>query len=132
MMVELHESEGTYTFSTELTKAQVREAILGGAEIAGWRAKDESSDKILLTYSARIHTVSEEIFYTETFYRFTYESSNNMKMFCTKQDKLDNNNLKISGQQGCPYDRDPRYIHPSYKKWVDSLNTAIQNSLASM
>jgi hypothetical protein len=131
-MVELHESEGTYTVENGLTKSQVKEAVLEGAEAAGWRVKDVDDDKIYLTYAVRSHSVTEEIFYTETYYRYTYESSSNMKMFCTEQDKLGNKNLKISGQQECPYGRDPRFVHPNYKKWVDSLNTAIQNSLASM
>ena len=132
LMVELHESEGTYTFENGLTKSQVKGAVLEGAESAGWRVKDVGDDKIYLTYSVRAHTVTEEIFYTETYYRYTYESSSNMKMFCTEQDKLDNDNLKISGQQECPYGRDPRYVHPNYKKWIDSLNTTIQNSLANL
>ena len=131
-MVELHESEGTYSFGNGLAKSQVKQAILEGATAAGWRAREVGDDKIHLTYSVRTHTVTEEVFYTETSYRYTYESSRNMKMFCTKQDKLSNKNLKISGQQECPYDRDPRYLHPNYKKWVDALNTSIQSSLASM
>ena len=130
-MVELHDAEGTYTFSKALTTVQVREAILEGAKKAGWSARDVGDDKILLTYSIRNHTVIEEIFYTKSYYRFTYAGSRNMKMFCTQQDKKQRR-FKVSGQDGCEYGRDPRYIHANYRSWIIALNSAIQGSLASI
>ena len=131
-VVPLHEVDGTRVFDRELSKEQVKEAIVEGAEKAGWRAKDLGNDKILATYIVRVHTVHVNILYTDSDYSINYNFSVGMKMFCTKKDKEKARNLKVSGRATCPGGRSPLYIHGSYKIWVDSLNNAIQSELATM
>ena len=129
--VPLYEVDHSHFVDGSLTEDQVKEAIIEGAETAGWLAKDLGGDKILVTYRIRVHTVHVEINYTDTYYATRYKSSNEMKMFCTERDRDKARNIKVSGRQECPGGI-PKYIHGNYKKWVDSLNAAIQNSLASM
>ncbi len=129
--VPLHEVDGTRSIDRSLTAEQIKEGILDGAQAAGWNAKVLSSDKILATYHIRVHTVNMEIFYTDSFYRISYKSSSGMKMFCTQRDRDEVKNIKVSGEQECP-GGSPLYIHGNYKKWVDSLNSAIRNMLASI
>ncbi len=131
-VVPLHEVDGTRVFDRELSKEQVKEAIVEGAEKAGWRAKDLGNDKILATYIVRVHTVHVNILYTDSYYSINYNSSIGMKMFCTRNDKEKARNLKVSGRATCPGGRGPLYIHGSYKIWVDSLNNAIHFELAAM
>ena len=130
-MVPLYDVDGSHFVDRSLTEDQVKEAIIEGAETAGWLAKNLSGDTILATYRIRTHTVHVEINYTDTFYATLYKSSNEMKMFCTQRDRDNARNIKISGRQECPGGI-PLYIHGNYKKWVDSLNAAIQNSLATI
>ena len=131
-MVPLHEVRNSYIVDGSLTKDQLKEAIIKGAQTTDWLTKDLVGDKILATYRIRDHTVHLEISYTDYFYVTRYKATTGMKMFCTVQDKLKDRNIKISGQQGCLGDRAPMYIDGNYKKWVNSLNASIQNSLASM
>ena len=131
-MVPLHEVRNSYIVHGSLTKDQLKEAIIKGAQTDGWLAEDLVGDKILATYRIRVHTVHVEISYTDSFYVTRYKATSGMKMFCTVQDKFEDRNIKVSGQQQCLGDRAPMYIDGNYKKWMDSLNAAIQNSLASM
>jgi len=130
-MVRLSEVDGQHFVDRPLTKDQVKEAIMEGAQAAGWQAKDLGSDFILATYRIRVHTVHVNIDFTNSYYITHYKITNGMKMFCTELDKDTHRNIKVSGRQECPGGI-PMYIHGNYKKWVDSLNAAIQNSLASM
>ena len=131
-MVSLYEVDDVHLFDGAFTKDQVKEAIIEGADFAGWRAKDVGNDTILVSYLVRIHTVDVEIDYSESFYVTRYKSSSGMKMFCTEKEKIKYRNMIVSGQQDCPGLRKPAYIHKGYKEWMDSLNAAIQNSLARM
>jgi hypothetical protein len=131
-MVPLTKVDGQHFIDESLTQAQVREAIIAGAENARWSTEDLRSDYILATYHIRVHTVHVKIVFTNTFYIAHYESSDGMKMFCSEKDMEKNRNMIVSGRKKCPDNRLPSYIHKGYKKWVDSLNVAIQNSLASM
>ncbi len=131
-VVPMYEVDKAHTFDPSLTVEQIKEGILEGAQAAGWNAKVLSSGRILTTYRIRVHTVHMEIFYTDAYYQFTYKSSTGMKMFCTEQDRLKARNIKTSGRQNCPGNGAPMYIHANYKKWVDSLDSAIHTSLASM
>jgi hypothetical protein len=130
-MVPLHEVDKSHFVDRSLPKDQVKEAIIEGAETAGWRAKDLGGDMILATYRIRTHMIHVEINYTDTYYATRYKSSNEMKMFCTQRDRDNARNIKVSGRQECPGGI-PLYIHGNYKIWVDSLNAAIQSSLAFM
>ena len=130
-MVPLYEVDESHFVDGSLTEDQVKEGLIQGAETAGWLAKDLGGDEILATYRIRTHTVHVVINYTDTFYATRYKSSNEMKMFCTRRDRDNARNIKISGRQECPGGT-PLYIHGNYKIWMDSLNAAIQSSLASM
>jgi hypothetical protein len=131
-MYEVDKSHTIHTIGRSLTKLDISEGILQGAQAAGWYAKILPSGRIRATFLMRVHAVHVEIFYTNAYYKLTYKSSDGMKMFCTEQDRLEARNLKISGRQNCPGNGAPMYIHGNYKKWVDSLNMSIHNSLASM
>jgi hypothetical protein len=127
-MIPIHEIDASHTIGRPLTTEQINEGILEGARAAGWYAKVLSSGRILATYHIRVHTVHLEIFSTDAYYKLTYQSSNGLKMYCTEQDRLNNRNIDTS----CPGGGVPLYVHGNFKKWVDSLNASIQNSLASM
>ena len=131
-MVKIMNVDDAHRFDKSLTKSQVREAIIEGAELAGWRAKDLGNDEILTTYSIRVHTVHIAITYGDSFYVTRYSSSNGMKMFCSQRDMDKTRDLKVSGAEQCPGNRPPLYIHGNYKKWMDALNTSIQNRAASL
>ncbi len=130
-MVVVSRVDGTQFIDRALTKEQVREAIMEGAERAGWSTKDIGNDKILAVYSIRVHTISVEILYYESSYSVNYSSSTGMKMFCTSKDRDKTRDLKVSGHETCPYGWNPHYIHGNYKKWVDELNVAIQREIAA-
>ncbi len=131
-MVPLYQVDDSHVVDRPLTKDQVKQAIMDGAENAGWRAKDLGNDKILASFNFKTHAVNVEIDYTDSSYATRYESSYWMKMFCSKQDMKKYQNMIVSGRKDCPGNRPPSYIHKSYKQWMDSLNAAIQNSLASI
>ncbi len=130
-MVRVIDVDDLHVVSSSFTKEQVKEAIMEGAESAGWLAKDLGGDSILATYHIRTHTIQVRIDFINSNYSTQYSSSNGMKMFCSERDKQ-KNRLKVSGRQECIGTGVPSYIHGKYKKWVDSLNTAIQNSLANI
>ncbi len=130
-MVVVSRVDGTQVFDRTLTKEQVKEAIIEGAEKAGWRAKDLGNNEILVTYSIRMHTVHVNIPYTVSYFSINYSSSNGMKMFCTIKDKEKTHDLKVSGRETCPLGSNPLYIHGNYKKWVDALNVSIQREIAA-
>jgi len=117
-----HRIQGTFN------KEQIKELILEGAKYAGWVTQDQENDNILATYQIRVHTVNVNINYTEEAYTVIYQSSTLMKMACTY---LDNNNAKyrVSGENNCPDNQPPVYIHENYKVWVDSLVASINRSL---
>lgn len=131
-MVPMYEFDKSHAIDRSLTKLDISEGILQGAQAAGWKAEILPNGRILATYIIRTHTVHVEIFYTHDYYKLTYRSSNGMKVFCTEQDRLEARNIKISGRQYCPGNGAPMYIHGKYKQWVDSLNVGIQKSLASI
>lgn len=130
-MVQVREVDTTHYISGTHTKEQVRDAIMRGAQAAGWRAKDWEGDKILATYTYTQHTVHVEIDYTESTYVTRYHSSNQMKMFCTEEDQKQHRAMLVSGRHTCPGNSPPAYIHKSYQEWTANLNRSIQRALAS-
>jgi hypothetical protein len=131
-MVKIMNVDDSHSIDQSLSKNQIRDAIIEGAELAGWRTKDLRDDEILATYIIRVHTVQVAIVYADSFYVTRYSSSSGMKMFCSQRDRDKTRDLKVSGSEQCPGDRPPLYIHGNYKKWMDALNASIQNRLASM
>jgi hypothetical protein len=130
-MVAVKDVNETHNIVKPLTKEQVKESILEGAKYANWRVQDLGSDTMLATYQIRVHTVKVRIAYTESSYSLHYKSSNEMKMYCTKNDFDKKKGKVVSGIQTCPGDMPPYAIHEAYQTWVDDLNLDIQTSLAS-
>ena len=131
-MVPVYKVDGTHVVDRSLTSIQVKEAIIEGAEIAGWRTKDLGDDKILASFHFKTHTVHVEIHYTNSSYTTRYNSSNEMKLYCSEREMKKSQNMIVSGRKNCPENRPPSYIHHAYKRWMDSLNSAIQSSIASI
>lgn len=131
-MIQLPQTYTAHFLDGSFTEGQVKEAILEGARAAGWLAKDLEAGYVLASYQIRVHRVTVQIRYTDTFYAIQYKSSSGMKMFCTESDRNYRKDLRVSGQDPCPGGRDPLYIHGNYKKWTDSLNASIHNSLVTM
>jgi hypothetical protein len=131
-MVSVNAVDDAHVIRNGLTESQVRDAILKGAEAAGWRAKDLGHNTIGATYKEKSHLVEVHINYGGDFYVTRYESSQYMKMYCSYNDQKKQRNMKISGQDRCPGYAKPVYIHKAYKTWMDRLNNAIQTSLASI
>lgn len=129
--VRLGDLNEVHFVDADLTKAQITKAVIEGAEAAGWRVKDLGNDTVRAVYIVRVHTVQIEIDVSDRVYMTRYVSSNNMKSFCSEADKRRLRNMKITGQQGCPNQSDPLYIHYGYKQWMDSLNASIRQSLAT-
>ncbi len=129
-MVRVVDFEDLHIIHKPLTEEQVKEAIVEGAAASGWLTKDMGNGRILATYHVRTHTVHVRIDYRNSNYSTGYSSSNGMKMFCSERDKK-THQLKVTGRDKCRTGG-PAYIHGNYKKWMDALNAAIQNSLASM
>jgi len=128
-MVSVNEVDKTHLVTGSPTKDEIRAAILEGAELAGWQAKDVGNDKILATYTYSKHRIFIEIDYSDSYYATRYRSSMEMKMFCSERDKKKHQGMKVSGRQNCPGNAKPLYIHKAYKQWVDSLNNSIQSAL---
>jgi len=130
-MVALKDVNETYIIDKPLTKEQVKESIFEGAKFAHWTARNLDSGTILATYKIRTHTVNVRIAYTESSYSLFYNSSREMKMYCSKKD-FDARAVKaVSGIQDCPDGMPPYAKHGAYQTWVDDLNSNIQISLAS-
>ncbi len=110
-----------------INKEQIKELILEGAKFAGWVTRDLGNKNILATYSIRNHTVTVNINYTEEAYTVIYQSSTLMKMACTYWDN-NNGKYRVSGENNCPYNQPPEYIHVNYKVWVDSLVASIERA----
>ena len=130
-MVALKNVNETHNIDKPLTKEQVKESILEGAKYASWRVQDLGSGTMLATYKIRVHTVKVRIAYTESSYSLYYESSNEMKIYCTKKAFDEKKGKVVSGIQDCPDGMPPYAIHEAYQTWVDGLNLDIQTSLAS-
>ena len=129
-MVQLIDVDGEQFTFKSLPKDQVKEAIMDGAQHAGWSTKDMGQDVILATYHIRVHSVQVRIDFTNYQYSTRYSTSNAMKMFCSERDK-ESNRLTVSGQRECLGNGVPTYIHANYKKWSDALSVSIQRELTA-
>lgn len=129
--VRLNDIDAMHDVGASLTKAEMTEAIIEGAQDAGWRAKDLGNDTILAVLTVRAHTVQVEIDVGDEFYITRYKSSREMKVFCSQRDRDYLRNMKVTGRQECPGYAAPMYIHSAYKTWVDSLNASIQQAISA-
>lgn len=120
----VHDVDGT------LTKSELTEAIIEGAQNAGWHAKDVGNDTVLALYMVRVHSVQVEIDVGDGFYVTRYKSSSGMKVFCSQRDRDFLRNMKVTGQQECPGFGNPAYIHSAYETWMNSLNASIQQAIS--
>jgi hypothetical protein len=130
-MVTVVDVDGLHLIHKSLTKEQVKEAIIDGAETAGWLTKDIRDGRILATYHVRNHTVHVRIDYINSEYSTSYSSSGGMKVFCSVRDKKTHQlKVTVSGKDRCRTGG-PAYIHGNYKVWVDALNVSIQREIAA-
>ena len=127
--VRLNDVDDVHHVDTSLSKPEMTEAIVEGAQNAGWRPKELGNDTILAVFHMRAHVVQVEIDVGDGFYVTRYQSSREMKVFCSQRDKEHLRNMKITGRQECPGDVKPTYIHSAYKTWIDSLNSSIQEAI---
>lgn len=111
-----------------LTSEQISKAIRVGGASVGWIIKESGTNHMIGTLNIRTHEVVVDIFYTDSDYSIQYQSSNNMKVFCTEKD-FNNQRIRYTGRQFCPNNGPPEYIHAGYKKWVINLNQKIQAEL---
>ena len=129
-MVEVNQVDGSHAIYRTLTQDQVKRAIIDGAQQAGWRTNVIGSNTIVASYAVRTHIVQIKINYSDDSYSASYYSSSGMKIYCTKRGDGPFERPRISGQQDCPGNEEPKYIHGEYKAWMNSLNGSIQRSLA--
>lgn len=95
-----------YSDRVSLTGAEVKTAILHGAEDSGWQAAPLDLGVIEATYTLRNHEAAVEITYTPTTYPIHYKDSQVLNY-------------------------DGTSIHRAYNTWVDELRLAIDKRLAS-
>ncbi len=112
------------------TQDEVRDAIESGAAAAGWETQEAGPGNILATYNIRVHTVVADIQYSASGYSINYDTSNQMKVHCTEDEKK-NSRIKITSSDICPGGAKPLYIHKAYKQWVDQLDASIAQALAA-
>ncbi len=89
----------------QMTKEQVRSAIVRAGSALGWQMKDEGPDKLVGTLVLRAHTAVVDIPYSASSYSIRYRTSIN---------------LDESGGK----------IHKNYNGWISNLNRGIGTQLA--
>jgi hypothetical protein len=89
----------------QMTKEQVRSAIIRAGSALGWQIKDESPDKLVGTLVLRAHTAVVDIPYSASSYSIRYRSSINL-------------------------DEGGGKIHKNYNGWISNLNRGIGTQLA--
>jgi len=127
-MVTLHDVKDSHLYKKTLSNEQIKESIVEGAEYAGWVTQDLGNNNILATYRIRAHTVTVKIYYTQKAFTALYESSDLMKIACTRWE-YKKGKYRVSGKDNCPGNQSPAYIHVNYKSWVESLVKSIERSL---
>jgi len=127
-MIRLSETEQSHPIPEGISEEQLKSSIMEGAYIAGWTATDSNSISILATYQERIHTVNVGVYFSTTDYRVLYDSSKNMKVYCTEKDKS-KNKISLTGRDICPGNLAPLYIRSTYKSWIENLVRYIDAAL---
>ena len=117
--------------TSDLSQQQVKAAINSGAAEAGWSAQDAGPGTILATYTIRVHTVVVDIQYTDNDYSIEYDSSENMKVYCSDKEKSEEPKITSPDSDACANGALPAYIHGNYRNWIDELNSAIVAALSS-
>ncbi|MDR1044422.1 MAG: hypothetical protein LBP33_04790 [Candidatus Adiutrix sp.] len=92
-----------------LTEAQVRQAILLGAQEKGWIARELTPGVISATLTVRQHMAEVEIPYSANSYSILYKNSQNLD-----------------------YNAKDRTIHNQYNNWVDYLRQAVNVQMTKM
>ncbi|MDR0828119.1 MAG: hypothetical protein LBN33_09660 [Desulfovibrio sp.] len=88
-----------------LSKTQVRDAIVRGGSNIGWQMSEERSGLVVGVWKAREHVLTVEIPYSTSAYEIKYRSSVNMN---------------AEGGE----------IHSNYNRWVDRLTRNINAELS--
>ncbi len=113
-----------------LTQEQVGKGVRMGATVAGWKAHSRGPGRTQATYNIRAHTVTVDIRYSEYNYSIDYETSHQMKIYCTEEDKEAGIGRTLTtGGGACPGVDQPAYIHENYRVWIDQLNRSINAAL---
>jgi len=95
-----------------LQAEQVKQAIVQAGKAKGWTVSTLSDNRLLATINVRgKHTVSVEIPYSSNKYSLLYKDSTNL------------HHAVCEGHA---------YIHPSYNKWVNTLQREIQSKLMDL
>ncbi len=116
-----------------LTQEQVGKGVRMGAAVAGWDAQSRGPGRMQATYRVRVHTVTVDIRYTEYNYSIDYETSHQMKVYCSEEDKEAGVGRRLTtGGGACPGVDQPAYIHENYREWIDQLNRSIKAALATI
>ncbi len=105
-IMNVNEAPVTSTSGKNLSKAEVRAAILSAGSSLGWLMKDEGPDTIIGTLNLRRHVAVVEIPYSTQAYSIKYRSSVNLE--------------EENGQ-----------IHKNYNSWVQNLTRRINTNLAT-
>ena len=128
LYVALDTVKDSQIFEETLSENQVKASILEGATNAGWNIEDSGDNPIVASIKIRTHMIEVYIFYSNFKYDIVYKSSIRMKMYCSKQDMDKRRNQKISGQENCPFNQPPQYIHRNYDTWINALVSEIEKS----
>lgn len=97
----------TPTGADEVSREQVKDAIIRAGSGLGWRMQPQEPGHMLGVLTLRSHVAKVDIRYDTETYSITYRDSTN----------LDHQN----GQ-----------IHSNYNGWIQNLDTAIQNQIAAL
>lgn len=91
----------------ELTREDVRDAIIRAGADLGWRMRDKEEGHLIGTLNIRAHRAQVDIRYDTSSYDITYRDSHNL-------------------------DYDGEKIHSNYNGWIQNLDDAIQNELMTL
>lgn len=102
-------SDAPIAASGDLTRKDIRTAIIRAGSSRGWRMEPQGDGHILATLTVREHMAKVDIHYDESSYDIVYRESENLR-----------------------YDPDNETIHSNYNGWIQNLELDINNYLAAM
>lgn len=97
----------TTTADEEITREDVRDAIIQAGSQLGWRMQEKDAGHLIGTLNIRSHQAKVDIRYDTSSYDITYRDSSNL-------------------------DYDGEKIHSNYNDWVRNLDRTIQNQLVAL
>ena len=109
-MLELGRQSVATSGGKPLTADAVRQAILAGGTIHGWKQVGDQPGVLSLEADSGPHQVVVDVSYDATGWQITYKSSLDMN--------YEHTDKKTS-------------IHPKYNKWIEDLNADIRRAAAN-